>query len=262
MGGVSWVKVSTGLFDNRKIKQIRALPDGDSIIVLWLQILTLAGTVNEGGALYITNGMPYSVETLATEFGMDYVTLHEEIVTLQRYNMVTLDDGVISVSNWDKYQSVEGLDKIREQTRRRVAKHRAKQAENADCNADVTLQVTQCNATDKELDKELDKDIKESVRKSAARPKFKPPTAEDVKEYAANHGYSIDADKFVDYYTSSGWMVGRNKMKDWKAAVRNWHRREDQTRQKAQPVKNRFNNFPQREYNFAELEKQLLGATK
>ena len=54
--------------------------------------------------------------------------------------------------------------------------------------------------------------------------KFIPPTIEDVRNYIEEKHYSVDAEKFIDYYTSNGWMVGRNKMKDWKAAVRNWER--------------------------------------
>lgn len=54
--------------------------------------------------------------------------------------------------------------------------------------------------------------------------RFVPPTVEEVKAYASEHGYKIDAERFVDFYASKGWMVGKTKMKDWKAAVRNWAR--------------------------------------
>ena len=58
--------------------------------------------------------------------------------------------------------------------------------------------------------------------------RFTPPTLEEVKAYCLESGYRIDAERFIDYYESNGWMVGRNKMKDWKAAVRNWSKREDE----------------------------------
>lgn len=60
------------------------------------------------------------------------------------------------------------------------------------------------------------------------KPKFTPPTLEDVNAYCLESGHRIDAERFIDYYESNGWMVGRNKMKDWKAAVRNWSKREDE----------------------------------
>lgn len=70
----------------------------------------------------------------------------------------------------------------------------------------------------------------DSMSKKAGKPpsrhQFSPPTVEEVKEYAKEKGYNIDPDRFVDYYTSNGWKVGKNPMKDWKAAVRSWSRKE------------------------------------
>lgn len=62
--------------------------------------------------------------------------------------------------------------------------------------------------------------------------------------YCQEKGYAMDAERFVDFYSSKGWMVGKNKMKDWKAAVRNWARQDKSPVQ--QPVKSKgtgFNNF-------------------
>lgn len=66
-----------------------------------------------------------------------------------------------------------------------------------------------------------EKDSKESKKKS-----FAPPSVEEVREYCNERGNNVDPDKFVDYYTCKGWVVGRSKMKDWKAAVRTWEQRE------------------------------------
>lgn len=57
-------------------------------------------------------------------------------------------------------------------------------------------------------------------------PRFKKPTLEAVKAYCEERGNVINADKFYDYYESNGWIVGRTKMKDWKAAVRRWEQTE------------------------------------
>lgn len=62
--------------------------------------------------------------------------------------------------------------------------------------------------------------------KPPSRHKFSPPTVEDIKAYCRENGYMVDAERFVDHYASNGWMVGKNKMKDWKAAVRNWSRKD------------------------------------
>lgn len=57
-----------------------------------------------------------------------------------------------------------------------------------------------------------------------ATKRFIPPTVEQVREYCLERGNDVDPQRFVDHYTSNGWMVGKNKMKDWKAAVRTWEK--------------------------------------
>ena len=64
------------------------------------------------------------------------------------------------------------------------------------------------------------------------RYRFMPPTVEEVEDYINEKGYSIDAHKFVDYYTANGWRVGKSPMKDWRAAVRNWSRNNYQSDKK------------------------------
>lgn len=59
---------------------------------------------------------------------------------------------------------------------------------------------------------------------SASRARFIPPTVEDVREYCLERCNNVDAQHFVDHYTSNGWKVGKNPMKDWKATVRTWER--------------------------------------
>jgi len=74
--------------------------------------------------------------------------------------------------------------------------------------------------TVKEINKSEDK-------KPRTNPAFIPPTPEQVEEYAGSIGFEVDGAEFVDFYESKGWMVGKNKMKDWKAAVRTWKIRKD-----------------------------------
>ena len=75
--------------------------------------------------------------------------------------------------------------------------------------------------------------VGEDNEDSAAPPKptrskrFAPPSVDEVRDYCYERGNSVDPQRFVDYYTSNGWMVGKNKMKDWKAAVRTWEQKEN-----------------------------------
>ena len=77
-------------------------------------------------------------------------------------------------------------------------------------------------------------------------------------DYCQEKGYTdVDVERFMNYYISNGWMVGKNKMKDWKAAVRNWARK-DMAAKPNNTNGNRFCNFEQREYNYDDLERRLL----
>lgn len=102
-----------------------------------------------------------------------------------------------------------------------------------------------------------DNDLKERHLKVSKEKRFAPPTMENVSGYCREMGYCIDAERFVDFYESKGWMVGKNKMKDWKAAVRTWAKSAQSQAQSAQKPKNGFHNFEQRDYDYDQLIKQL-----
>lgn len=88
--------------------------------------------------------------------------------------------------------------------------------------------------------------------------RFTPPEIELVREYCLERKNSVDAQAFIDFYSSKGWMIGKNKMKDWKAAVRTWEKnRTGGTSTK--PVSKNLNNFERRKYDMDSLEEQLLG---
>ena len=97
---------------------------------------------------------------------------------------------------------------------------------------------------------------KKDTKVSKEKAHFVPPTLENVIGYCQEKGLNVDAQRFVDFYESKGWMVGKNKMKDWKAAVRNWSRSDDKTAKK--PVQTRFHNFEQRTYASEDLDKLFV----
>ena len=159
MGEIKWIKVVTDMFDNRKIKQIETLPDGDAIIVVWMKLLCLAGNINEQGMIYFTKEIPYTEEMMATEFNRPVNTIRLALKTFKDFGMIEIIDDIICISNWEKYQNVEGMDRVREQARLRVAKHRAKKKQALlEQKEDVTLQVTLRNALEEEEEKEEEKE--------------------------------------------------------------------------------------------------------
>lgn len=114
-------------------------------------------------------------------------------------------------------------------------------------------------------DNEYDNDLKENTIDGVKEKRFAPPTLENVSEYCREMGYTnVDAARFIDFYTSNGWMVGKNRMKDWKAAVRNWGRREKnpQRQDGAAEVakKNRFHNLEEHGYDYDAMVWGMVGA--
>lgn len=84
---------------------------------------------------------------------------------------------------------------------------------------------------EKDKDKDKDKDISfppDGVKDNAHAHR---PTVEEVASYCRERGNRVDAERFVDFYASKGWKVGNQPMKDWKACVRTWERREDKPKQ-------------------------------
>ena len=148
MSDVKWIKLATDLFDNRKIRQIEKMPDGDSLIVIWVKLLILAGNVNDNGFVYFTKDIPYTDELLSVQFGRPLNTIRLALEVFERFGMIETVDNVILVSNWEKYQNIDGLEKIREQNRIRQARWKEKQKLLAS-NVTDNVTVTDSNATDK-----------------------------------------------------------------------------------------------------------------
>lgn len=239
MADVKWIKITTDIFDDEKILLIESLPDGDALIVIWFKLLCLAGRQNNKGVFMLNDRIPFTEEMLATIFRRPIQTVRLALDTFESFGMIETIDGVITIPNWEKHQNIEGLEKIREQTRKRVVKFRANQ-KLVECNATSNATVTQGNATDKNRE---DKNRKEKSSK------FTPPTLEEVRAYCKERNNAVDAQRFLDYYTANGWKVGKNPMKDWKAAVRTWERGEK---------KDKKHGFEERTYDYADLEERLV----
>ncbi|PEH48080.1 phage replisome organizer N-terminal domain-containing protein [Enterococcus faecium] len=167
MAEISWIKLSTGLPDNKKIKRIRKMPDGDKVILFWVFLLARAGEVNRRGGLFLTETLPYSEEDLAADFDFTVEFVRFALLTLEKYSMVTRYEEIFFIKNWEEYQSIEGLEKIREQNRLRQAKFRKKQKQlsldNVMDNVTSNVTVTQSNGTDKEVDREIEKEDEEDI---------------------------------------------------------------------------------------------------
>ena len=127
MAEVKWIKLTTDMFDNRKIKHLRKLPEGNSIVLIWVMLLTMAGRCNANGMIFLTENIPYTTKMLADELGFEENLVKLALKSLSEFEMIVTDSNYLFVSGWQEHQNIEGMEKIREQTRQRVAKHREKQ---------------------------------------------------------------------------------------------------------------------------------------
>lgn len=112
---------------------------------------------------------------------------------------------------------------------------------------------------DIDIDNDIDikeKDTPKGVSKEKAQPRFTPPTVEQVREYCKERKNTIDPEQFVDFYTAKGWKVGSQSMKDWKACVRTWEKREPPKARSG--TANKFNTFEQRENDMSDIEARMM----
>ena len=233
MADVRWIKITVDMFDNRKIKHLRRLPNGDSIVLIWVMLLTLAGRCNAGGMVFLTENIPYTPSMLADELGFDEATITLALKSFEALGMVSTNkDSFLRVDGWAEHQNVDGMEKIREQNRIRKQNQRERQKELPEMSRDGHGTVTQSHATDIEVELE-----KEGEYKSTAAPK--PPTPTRLKygsygwvrlteeEYArlvADLG-EAEALRCITYIDEAAQSTGnKNKWRDWNLVIRKCHR--------------------------------------
>ncbi len=229
MAEVKWIKIVTDVFDDEKVILIESMPEADSIIVIWFKLLCLAGKQNRDGLLMLNDKIAYTDEMLATVFRRPVNTVRLALNTFEQFGMIEIVDGTICIANWEKHQNLDKLAQMREYNRLAQQKSRARRrllpAVNDNVNdSQENVNDSQGTDIDKDKDKEEEKENNSVPQARTRTTRFSPPTLEEVKAYCAERKNNVDAQRFIDYYTSNGWLVGKNKMKDWRAAVRTWER--------------------------------------
>jgi predicted phage replisome organizer len=124
---IKWIKLYTAMFDDDKIKLIESLPEKDSILIIWIKLLTQAGKCNASGHLILNNKIPYTDEMLATVFNRPLNTVRLALNTFEEFGMIEFYDDMLKISDWEDTQNIEGMEKIREQNRLRKQKQRLNQ---------------------------------------------------------------------------------------------------------------------------------------
>ena len=284
MADVKWIKLSTDLFSNRKIKQIRKLPEGDAIVGVWVQILCLAGQINDNGMVYFSKDIPYTEEMLAVEFDRPVNIIKMALATFENFKMLEIVDNILLVSNWEKYQSASKLEEIREQNRLRQQRFRNKQKLLTDNNVTDNVTVTLHNATDIDIDKDIDIDIEKNktipyqeitdlynsicksyprltklsdARKKAIKARLNTYTIEDFKKLftMAEDSDFLKGKNDRNWSATFDWLIKDSNM----AKVLDGNYKNSTSKHKQS--NNKFNQFPQREYtatDYKAIERALI----
>ena len=228
MADVKWIKIAVDMFDNRKIKQIGSMPEGDSLLLMWVQLLCLAGNVNDGGFIYLTKEIPYTDEMLATQFNKPISTVRLALKTFEQFGMIEIINNMIFLSSWEKYQSIDRLTAIREKDRER--KRRKREAEKLLPQNSTEIPRTSMDVPriDIEGDIDIDKDKNKSISKKNPRHKHGEYqnvllSDDDLEKLKAEFPSDWDQriQRLSEYMASSG-----KSYKNHLATIRNWARRD------------------------------------
>ncbi len=170
MAEVKWIKITTDIFDDEKILLIESLPDAYAIITVWFKLLCLAGKQNNSG-VFMMGRIPYTEQMLATIFRMKESSVTMALRTFEQFGMVELVDGVITIPNWNKHQSLDAYEKKKAYDRQYRMEQREKQrllATKSDCQTTSRTTVVVAEE-DKEKDKEVDLYINNNPGKKAGK---------------------------------------------------------------------------------------------
>lgn len=124
MADIRWIKLRIDMFDDEKIKIIQSMPDGDSILVIWIRLIALAGKCNANGLVLVEDEFPYSDEMLSVIFNKPLPTVRLALSTFEKFNMIENTEKGFYITNFDRHQNIDGMEKIREQNRIRKQRER------------------------------------------------------------------------------------------------------------------------------------------
>lgn len=232
MADVKWIKILTDIFDDEKVLLIETLPEADSIIVIWFKLLCLAGKQNNSGVFMLNDRMPYNEKMFATIFRRKETVVALALNTFVEFGMIEILDGTVTIPNWGKHQNLDKIEAKNEYMKGYMREYREKQKQLiSDTNGSSTCK-TNSKSNSKVNVSEADKNYIENIEnieknEKREKPKFIPPTIQEVTQYCKERNNNINPNKFIDFYQAKGWLIGKNKMVDWQASVRTWEQKEE-----------------------------------
>jgi predicted phage replisome organizer len=232
-GKFFWIKLTDKFISSDTVDFLMSQKDGANYVVLY-QMLCLK-TVNNDGILGRQLGeiiVEYDVGKICRD--CKYFSIDTVRVALELYKKLglvyELENGLLRISNFEKLVGSKSIGAEKKKIQRENQKKALASPENTEggqkvdkCPPEIDIEI------EKDIEIYKDKDINNNINinnvpDKPTRKRFVPPSREEVQAYCQERQNGVDAERFIDYYTSNGWMVGKNKMKDWKASVRTWER--------------------------------------
>lgn len=208
-----WLKLKRDFFKRHDIRIVEEMPNGKEYILFYLKLL--CESVDHEGTLRFSDEVPYNENMLAviTNTNVDIVRNAVKIFTELKM-MEILDDGTIFL------REMEGMLGYETEWAKKKREYRERQKEiEGQCPQNVLTM------SDKSIEKEIEIDKEKDINNKPKRKRFVPPTLEEVKAYCSERKNNIDAEHFIDYYSSQHWKKANGRpLEDWKAAVRTWEK--------------------------------------
>lgn len=192
MSDITWIKFKTDMFENEKIRLIESLPNCDTILVIWFKLLAQAGKSNLNGYIMLNENVPLNTEELSALFTRPLNDVRMAFTVLAKYQLIEIENDIISIRNWEKHQNIEGMDKVRLQNKERTRKYRERKRQNLLPDSDVS--VTSRDGTD--IDKEQDKEKEKKKDKELKEQKIKA----DFDLFYDNYPKKVDRKKAFEAY--------------------------------------------------------------
>lgn len=210
-----WLKLKRDFFKRHDIRIIEEMENGKDYILFYLKMLL--ESIDHEGHLRFSETIPYNEKMLSVITNTNIDVVRSALKVFSELNMIEIfDDSTIYMSEVTKLigSETEYAKKKREYRQKLL---NVRQIED---------NVRQEIELEKEIDTEIEIEKEIDIVKSGkpTRKRFIPPTIEEVQAYCDERCNNVDAERFINFYTSNGWKVGKNKMQDWKAAVRTWER--------------------------------------
>lgn len=225
-----WLKLKKDFFDDPKILKIRSVAGGDTYTCIYLKLLLKS--LDNDGVIFFDGIEP----TIEAEIALK---IREQEINVKAAMAIFESLGLLQKGEGEDVRLPEAASLSGKEcdSAKRVREFRAKQKEvkALHCNGAVTSGNE--NVTlEKELEKEKEKETEEANASTCVRAcegekkptkRFQKPTLDELTAYKQKANLAlIDCEAFFDFYESKGWVVGKNPMKDWQAAMRNWDRTE------------------------------------